>query len=322
MQLDGFRPSPADLPQARKDPEDPRFIELFTSDASLADMVLCGLPFDGAVLGRKGARDGPTGIREAFWFIASHDPDNEADLADLRILDVGDLADTSGTVLEVHERARMHLANVFDLGRPTVVLGGDNSLSYPTVQALHEARGGRIGILVLDAHYDVRTWTDQPSSGTPYGRILEELPGRPVKATNLVHVGIRAYANTSHLAKRAEKLGLEPFTMGDVAADGIEAVIEEALEKATDGVDHLFLSVDADVMDQSSAPGVSAPGLGGLSLEEAAYAVTEAAMDPLCVGMDLLEIAPSLDLSGNTNRAGAYLVASFAGGLAVRRGRK
>lgn len=322
MPLEGLRPSPAQTPPRRPNAEDPRFLDLFVDEPSEADVVLCGLPFDGAVIGRKGARDGPTGIREAFRFLSSYDADNEADLGVLRIHDAGDLAGVGESVLATHEATRTALAGVFDLGRPVIVLGGDNSLSYPTVQALHEARGGRIGMLVLDAHYDVRTWSGEPTSGTPYGRILEELAGSPVKAQNLVHVGIRPFANTRHLADRAKRLGLVPWTMGDIAADGIEAVMESALAAATDGVDHLFLSVDADVMDQSVACGVSAPGLGGLSLEEASYAVTEAALDPLCVGMDLVEVAPSLDPSGNTSRSAAYLVASFCGGLAIRRGRK
>ncbi|MEK6984929.1 MAG: agmatinase family protein [Candidatus Thermoplasmatota archaeon] len=316
-----FQPSPATYPALRKSPSDPRLLELQSSGAK-ADVLLCGLPFDGAVLGRKGAAGGPTAIREAFRFLATHDPERGIDLASLRWHDLGDVAglDANDT-LATHETVRANLKGVFAKEKPLVVLGGDNSQSFPVVQALAQSRKlkkGKLGLVVLDAHYDVRTYEGQPSSGTPYGRILTELAGQPVLAVNVAEVGIRPFANTKQLAERAAILGLKPVTMAEVRAKGAAASAKAALARARKGTDRLWLSVDLDVLDQSIAPGVSAPGIGGMTLPEAAEFVHRIAADPRCAGMDLVECAPNLDATGNTARTAAYLVAVFMGGVASR----
>ncbi len=316
-----FTPSPASRPALRTRPKDPRFLEL-QSAAARADVLVCGLPFDGAVLGRKGASGGPTGIREAFRFLASHDPDRGVDLASLRWHDLGDLdgLDADDT-LATHETVRAALQKVFAKGKPLVVLGGDNSLSFPVVQALCQARAakwGTVGLIVLDAHYDVRPVDGQPSSGTPYGRILTELDGHPVQPANLAEAGIRPFANTKALADRAAQLGLKPVTLQQVRSKGAVAAAQAALAQAGKGTKTLWLSLDLDVLDQSIAPGVSAPGIGGMALSEAAEFVHRVAADPRCAGMDLVECAPELDPTGNTARAAAYLVAVFVGGVASR----
>jgi agmatinase len=99
----------------------------------------------------------------------------------------------------------------------------------------------------------------------------------------------------------------------------MDEVAEEALERAGDGVDHLFLSVDIDGLDQSIAPGCSAPGSGGLTFEEARLLVEVVAADPRCRAMDVVEVAPDLDPTGNTARVAAQLVAHFAGAVHFRR---
>ncbi len=317
-----FRPSPAKLPPARRDPPDPRFFEAFTPEPKRARLLLAGVPFDDAVIGRKGCRDGPTAIREAFRFLSTHDPDHGVDLAAFRIHDLGDVEVAAGDVLATHRRVRDALVPVMrDHDAPVVLLGGDNSLTYAHVNALHDVHGGPIGIVVLDAHYDLRPTPPDgvPTSGTPFRRILEELPGKPVRPHNLVEVGIRPYANSSALARYAEEQGVKVVTIGDVRDWGIKETLRFALENAlAGGVQHLWLSVDIDGLDQAIAAGCSAPGAGGLWFHEAAEIVHAVAAHPKCRGMDLLEVAPNLDPSGNTARTAAQLVAAFAGGVASR----
>ncbi|MCA1810606.1 MAG: agmatinase family protein [Halobacteriales archaeon] len=313
-----LQPSPAVLPPRRAGPlEDPRFLELFGHPRDAADLLLAGVPFDGAVIGRKGCREGPTAIREAMRFLATHDPVRGADLAGLRIHDAGDVQVAAG-VLETHKAVREEARALFATRKPVVLLGGDNSLSAPHVQALKDARGGRIGLLVLDAHYDLRPVPADgvPTSGTPYRRLLED---GTVEPRSLVEVGIRPYANTKALADYAAQKGVQVVTIADVRRRPIAAVAHDAVAQAAAGVDHLFLSADIDGLDQSIASGCSAPGAGGLTFDEASALVHAAAAHPLIRGMDLVEVAPSLDSTGNTARTAAQLVAAFAGGIASRR---
>jgi formimidoylglutamase len=315
-----FAPSPAKLPPRRTGAADPRFLDLFTDDPRNAHLFLAGAPFDGAVIGRKGCKDGPTAIREAMRFLASYDPVRGIDLAGFGIHDLGDIPVDANDVLATHRIVRAHATAAFQAGAgPVVFLGGDNSLSFPHVQALHDAFGGSIGLVVLDAHYDLRPVPDNgiPTSGTPYRRILES---SLVKGPNLVEVGIRPYANTKALADYATQNGVRIVTTAQIREWGLDQAVGYGLEKAGDGADHLFLSVDIDGLDQSIASGCSSPGAGGLGFGEAAAFVHAVGSDPRCRGMDLVEVAPNLDPTGNTARAAAQLVAAFAGAVASRGG--
>ncbi len=312
-----FQPSPAQYPERKPTPDDPRFLDLFTTDAKAADLLLCGIPYDGAVIGRKGCRDGPTGIREAFRFLATWHPGTHTGMP-LAIHDLGDTPIRETDTLATHKIVEEHLAPVLDAKKPIIVLGGDNSLSFPTFKALHQAYGGSWGVVVIDAHYDLRPYEGQPTSGTPYRRILTEVPGNPVQGANLVEVGIRPYANAPALAKFAKENKVQVIPISAIRRKGMEIIAKEAVAKAGKGVDHLFLSVDIDGLDQSIASGCSAPGAGGLTFEEAALLVETLATDPRCRAMDLVEVAPSLDPTGNTARVAAQLVAHFAAAIASR----
>ena len=313
-----FSRSPATFPERKPTPDDPRFLDCFVPMAKDAHLLLAGVPYDGAVIGRKGCRDGPTAIREAFRYLGGFDPATARSLAGLRIHDLGDAPVVEGDTNKTHRLVEGVLAAAATRHQPLVVLGGDNSLSYATFRALHAIHGGRWGVVVLDAHYDLRPHDGQPSSGTPYRRILEEVPGDPVAGKNLAEVGIRPYANAPSLAAYAKEHGVTVIPAPEVRAKGIAAAARKALAAAGQGVDHLFLSVDIDGLDQSIAPGCSAPGAGGLTFDEAAHLVEAVAADPRCRGMDLVETAPGLDPTGNTARVAAQLVAHFAGAVHAR----
>jgi formimidoylglutamase len=314
-----FTRSPAAFPERKPAPDDPRFLDLLVPHAADADLLLAGVPYDGAVIGRKGCKDGPTAIREAFRYLGGWDSASQRSLKGLRIHDFGDIPVQEGDTLHTHRLVEGHVALMLATRKPLVVLGGDNSLSFATFRALHSAYGGKWGVVVLDAHYDLRPYEGQPSSGTPYRRILTEVPGEPVAGANLVEVGIRPYANSPSLAQFAKERGVHVVPVDEVRRRGMAAVAKAALAAAGQGVDHLFLSVDIDGLDQSIAPGCSAPGAGGLTFEEAAQLVEAVAADPRCRGMDLVEVAPNLDPTGNTARVAAQLVAHFAGAVHARR---
>lgn len=314
-----FQASKAKFPARKGSPEDPRFLDVFVPHSADADLLLAGVPYDGAVIGRKGAKDGPTAIREAFRYLGGHDAAGTS-LRGLRIHDLGD-APVATTTTRTHHLVEGLLAAALQPAKPLIVLGGDNSLSFATFRALHATYGGRWGIVVLDAHYDLRPHEGEPTSGTPYRRILEEIPGDPVRGRNLAEVGIRPYANAPSLADYAKQNGVTVITAPEVHAKGIAAATRKALAAAGNGVDHLFLSVDIDGLDQSIAPGCSAPGAGGLTFHEAVHLVEAVAKDPRCRGMDVVEVAPNLDATGNTARVAAQLVAHFAGAVHGRPGK-
>ncbi len=278
-----------------------------------ASIHMVGVPTDKAVIGRKGAAGGPTGIRDAMRFIGGHDTATGQALgATLR--DHGDVAglDSFGDdVAAMHEHVRAALRPLMARGR-ALVLGGDHGLTYAHIGALCDSTDGSIGLVVIDAHYDLRDHEGQPTSGTPFRRILESFPER-VRPEHIVEIGIRPFANAPSLAAYAAEQGVKVYGMPEVRAQGIQEVLEGTMAALAD-VDHLWLSIDIDGLDQSIASGCSAPGAGGLRFEEADAIVRALAADDRLRGMDVLEVAPSLDPSGNTCRSAAQLIATFVGG--------
>ncbi|HEX8832195.1 MAG TPA: arginase family protein, partial [Longimicrobium sp.] len=89
---------------------------------------------------------------------------------------------------------------------------------------------------------------------------------------------------------------------------GPERAAKAALYRATSGADALYLSIDMDAADAAVAPGVSAPGIGGLSAREMIALVRTLATDPRLVAADIMETSPPYDQDGRTAKLAARLL--------------
>lgn len=250
---------------------------------------LFGVPFDGAVLGRKGAREGPRAIREAMAKL------KVANMASVH--DWGDVA-TPADVAGAHAAAEAAARLVLAAGHLPVALGGDHSLTFP----LAKAHGKKLGVINLDAHLDIREYSGAPNSGTSFGRLFDS---GIVPAANLVEVGIREFANAAAYMEKAEKAGATILSAEEWNAEP-NIVIDHAIEVASRDVDAVYLSVDLDVLDQAHAPGVSAPTPEGVTTNALYAAIRRIAKNAPLAGVDFMEVAPSLDRDGMTSRAAAF----------------
>ncbi|ELZ12719.1 formiminoglutamase [Halovivax asiaticus JCM 14624] len=273
------------------------------------DAVLLGEPYDGAVIGRRGAREGPGAIREALAGVKTHHVDagpvgRMGDLGDVAwptdTVDLDDQADV-GDVQALTESvtAGLHATDALP-----VFLGGDNSLTVPNVAPLLES--GSVGVLNFDAHLDVREPADGPSSGTPY----RQLHDRGLDAYAVV--GARHFETSTTYVEWLQSEGGAVVTAEAVGEDR-DAALDRAL-RTLSGVDHLYVSVDLDVLDAPAAPGVSAPTPGGLTARELFACVREACDDDRLAGFEVVECAPGLDDGTRTARAAARTVAHALAG--------
>ena len=313
---DKFEKPKAELPDRVLDEKDPRALELFKPyQGEKVEFGLVGVPFDGAVKGRKGAREGPDAVRESLRFNSTYDYDHDVNLKEVSAADFGNIVIPEGNVKEVHRAVGEAMKEIMDNCRVPMILGGDHSLTYAHDKAFCEVNVGNVGIITLDSHHDVREYEgDDVSSGTPFRRILEEIEGSPVSGKNVVQIGLHGYLSSSIHREYAISKGMMIITAEIVRDIGIENVIRGALIQAGEGTDAIFLSVDMDSVDQSAAPGVSAPSPGGLSANEFLDGIYYAAKEAKVKGMDLVEVAPNLDPSGNTARLAATGLISFLGG--------
>src|SRR6056297_2237601 len=111
------------------DPNDEQFGDVVEraslADADDYDAVLVGEPYDGAVIGRRGAREGPAALRDALAPTKTHhfDAGPVANVADLGDVDVP----AGENVAAVQDAVQSVTGEVHDSDAVPVFLGGDNS---------------------------------------------------------------------------------------------------------------------------------------------------------------------------------------------------
>ncbi|UCH21868.1 MAG: agmatinase family protein [Deltaproteobacteria bacterium] len=288
-------------------------------EAEHADVGILGVPFDTAVMGRRGCRFGPESVRSSLVFSNVYDPSIDVDLSSgLIITDFGNIDVLQTDVLGTHDRIEQVMTVVFALGVTPVIIGGDHSITYPNVKSLINNTEGNVGVIMIDGHLDVRhSHHGEVSSGTPFRRIMEE-PENPVLPRNLVQVGINGWLNSRYYMDYCREIGVTVIPARQVHRRGVDDVIIQALEIASDGTQAIFLSIDIDGLDMSIAPGTCAPNPGGLTAYEALEMVWQMGQHPLSKGLDVLEIAPSLDCGGVTSMMGAALIMHYLGATKKR----
>ena len=270
-------------------------------DADRFDAALVGEPFDMAVIGRKGAAEGPAAIRQRLAGTKTHhfDAGPVGSVIDLGDVTFGDAEPES--VMDLQGRVRTIAAQVHDTDAFPVFLGGDNSMTYPNAAPLLDA--GSLGVVNFDAHLDVREVRDDPTSGTPYRQLYE------AGLDGYACVGARHFETSTVYAEYVREQGGEVVTAEEVGDDEVAAV-DRALDGLGD-VDQIYVSVDLDVLDAPAAPGVSAPTPGGVSTRELFRMLRLLGSENRLAGFEVVECAPPLE-SGTANltaTAGARTVA-------------
>lgn len=262
--------------------------------------------------GRPGAAAAPDEIRGALAGLAVHRP--------LRAYEAGTVTyegeDLEGGQEALSDRVAAHARR----GALTVVFGGGHDTAFASHRGLYRVAreaGESVGILNLDAHFDLR---DEPraTSGTPFLQIagLHEEAGDEFR---YAVAGISPANNTRVLFQTAERLGVRYLT-DDETNDATDEKLRALVDDAAAGVDRLHLSIDMDVLPASVAPGVSAPAAVGVALGRIRALVRAAAATGKLALLDVVEVSPRFDVDGRTAKVAARLVDDTVGALPVRPG--
>jgi formimidoylglutamase len=294
--------------RAATDPRDPRAHSLLRADSAArvlpGQRVVLGLPYDGGIPSRPGARFGPRAIRDALGAFGTFDGDKELD----PVLDLGDLSLPSMNSAAAHARIEESAHRVYAAGAHPIFLGGDHGITGSLLRGLASARPDlRLALITVDAHLDVREYDDAAalSSGTPFRRALQT---RILAPDRTAMIGIRRFANSRYYLEWARAQGIHLVAVEDVAHRGARQVAQEALEWVAESADAVYLSIDMDAADAGAAPGVSAPGIGGLLAREMIELVRTVGADSRLIGADLMELSPPHDEGGRTAKLAARLL--------------
>jgi arginase len=295
---------------------------------------IIGAPVDFGA-NRRGVDMGPSAIRYAGLA-------DELAGADVESVDAGDLlvpraeerdpdeepgagnAKFLAEIEDVCRRLADEVADVAANGRFPLVLGGDHSVAIGTLSGA--ARDAEIGAIWFDAHGDLNTPETSPS-GNVHGMPLAAALGKGgfanldwaqahgLREENVVWVGLRTLDDAEREAIRESDA--TAFTMSDIDERGVDEVVNDALDVATDGVDGIHVSLDLDWLDPNVAPGVGTPVRGGVTYREA-HTALEAVADrdreeDVLRSMELVEVNPILDEHNETADMATELAASALG---------
>lgn len=215
------------------------------------------------------------------------------------LFDVGDLPLSNPA--QARSQIETGVARVLADGRTPIALGGDHSVTYPVLRAIHAVIPD-VTILHIDAHPDLYEdfEGDRYSHACPFARILEE-----GLAQRLVQVGIRTM--TGHQLEQAQRYGVHVVSMRDWVR-GERPCLSGPL----------YLSLDLDGLDPAFAPGVSHREPGGLSVRDVLDLIHTS--DGVLVGADVVEYNPDQDVGDITAKVAAKFVKEIAGRMLEQSG--
>ena len=194
----------------------------------------------------------------------------------------------------------------------TLLAGGNNAVTRPAVLGLGKPLD-KIGLITLDAHFDMRDLDDGLSNGNPVRALIEDgLPGK-----NIAQIGLASFANTEKMHRDAIAAGNLVIGMGEVRSDGIEKAVERVLQHVAH-VDDLVIDCDIDVIDRAQMPGAPGARPGGMDVVDFFYAVRRLVSDHRVRVIDLTEWDPPLDPTDLSALTAARWVAECVAGFEDR----
>ena len=258
--------------------------------------------------GRVGAAAGPNALRGMLSNLpVSHK---------IPFCEAGDIVCVGNELEAAQARYAELAAQMIKDGNVVVGLGGGHEIAWASICGLIESgavkKKRRLGILNLDAHFDLRK-ADAPTSGTSFRQALELVPELGFEVEYRV-LGISESSNTPALFKAAEAFGVawrpdEAMTLAHLGSR-----LEE-LEGWFATLNCLYLTICLDVLPASVAPGVSAPAARGVGLDVIEPIVEAAARSGKLKIADVAELCPRLDIDDRTARVAARLIWRIVRGI-------
>lgn len=296
-------------------------VQPLTAATPAGAVALLGFACDAGVArnhGRIGAQAGPDALRAALGNMPVRQCKTLADAGNVAC---SNSSDSSGSP-DGLEAAQAELSGAIDAllaaGLFPLVLGGGHEMAYGSFGGLaaylgRQEKPPRIGIVNLDAHFDLRLG-QQGSSGTPFRQIAEDCAARGWPF-HYCCLGVSNFANTEALFQRAAQLDVTwrlDEQMGASQMSETLATLQQFLQQ----VDHVYFTICLDVLPASVMPGVSAPAAHGVALE-----VVEAVLDAVAACgklrlADIAELNPELDIDQRSARVAARLAARIANNIA------
>jgi agmatinase len=299
----------------------PRFADIATfallprlEQVGRADIAVVGVPFDGGVSYRPGARFGPAHVREASRLLRPYNPSQDIEpFATQQVVDAGDIAVNPYNITEAVAQIEAGARHLTKDGARLVAIGGDHTIALPLLRNV-AASHGPVAVIHFDAHLDTwDTYFGAPiTHGTPFRRASEE---GLIDLTASVHVGTRGPLYSRADLRDDARLGFAVISSQEFEDEGLPRAIERL--HARIGQKPIYVSIDIDVLDPAHAPGTGTPEAGGLTSRELLTIIRSLAGVNL-VGADVVEVSPPYDHAQLTAIAASHVAYELISAMAPR----
>ena len=289
----------------------PRYAQIATfmrtplaQSLSDVDIGLVGLPYDGALTNRPGARHGPREVRNQSSLMRAINHVTRTNPYELcRVADVGDVNFTQAFDIEAtHGEITDFINQMLSSQVMPLAVGGDHSVSLPVLRAL--AKEQPLAMIHIDAHTD--TWDSFQGSkfnhGAPFRRAVED---NLIDPTRTMQIGIRGAQNVSEGWDYSRDCGMRVMFIEEFLQTTIHAIAQEARQLVGDMP--VYLTFDIDSLDPVYAPGTGTPEIGGLTSHQA-LELLRGLRGLNYVGADVVEVSPPFDSGGLTALTAATIM--------------
>jgi agmatinase len=291
-----------------------RWEDLDTIDADVAVIgVPYGYPYDMAGSTQRSSHATATVREQSMRFtfgLMHYDYDFGGDIfagRDVKIVDLGDVTMSPGQYAENSRATTEVIGKILDRGAVPIVLGGDHAIPIPVMRA-YEGREPMV-VVQLDAHLDWREEINGVREGlsSPMRRASEMSC-----VAGMAQIGLRGVGSGRQQEfDDARAYGSVLIGAQELHEIGVDAVLERIPAS-----ERYYITFDADGLDPAIAPGVGAPGFGGITYFESLSLIRGIANKGRIVGFDFNEIVPALDVKDMTSLLGARIALNVIGTLA------
>ena len=233
------------------------------------------------------------------------------------------------------KRLANHVKVNLQEGNFPIVISGDHSSALGTISGMKAANPTKkVGVVWIDAHGDLHSPYTSPSGnihGMPLAATIADdnldcqindvsretsefweqmknigVPGQKVTPENIVSYGVRDTEEPED--KQIEKYGIKNYKVAEVRYRGIEACVNETLEKLSN-CDVIYISFDVDAMDcDMISYGTGTPVPKGFDQYEVIEIIKGLLVSKKVACVEFVEVNPLLDLKGNKMAETAFEV--------------
>lgn len=272
------------------------------------DWAIFGVPFDGGVTYRPGARFAPRAIREASQYVKRYHLEHAVDVCErLSLCDAGDAPVSPYHIKDTLDGIVRWAEGLAPPDARLLAVGGDHSIAYANIKTTWLRRGqprGGLPLIHFDSHLDTvdTVWNEKWGHASPFIRAIEE---GLVDPKAMISVGVKGPLNTPEDLAFAKKHGVQIITREAAAQDPTSRFLKDFVRSL--GTREAYLTFDIDVVDPAFAPGTGTPSAGGLSSHEA-LSMLRALRGVHLAGADVVEVLPDRDPAGTTAFLAAHVL--------------